>query len=568
MKIVKNEKQIFKKMTVTYSLTLFGVALAMEICFVSIFMYVGRGISRDNLRRLSDDAVEYCEYLQGTLKKIRNGLYQNEQQLQDVTWLLNSSTEEYLNKKLEYYSNIEGVTLSGTYAFANDTLARDVNIRKVSLVGLKNGLIYSFKSDGNIHHYQYYPKDDEILTGILVSDNALVLRTALQNPDNFEEMGYLQIEYDRELFGEIEQKFKNMHLLIISRGGEIIYASEPGRFENDSDSSGYIDGSRLSGVYSEMASAADLQIVSYIGREHFSAIPVYGYVICITAGLAMVGIGMLLVHRKISVLSNRLAEMIVAMEQAMKGDLNAKLETGYGDELDIIAGYFNEMCVSLDAYIQRSYIAALEQKNTELLALQNQINPHFLYNTLEAIRMQALCNNDKDVGAMLYSLAVLFRGQIKDSFEITLEKELDYCRKYIELFNFRYNNRFTYEIELPEEFRDVKIIKLSLQPIIENYFVHGIRLEAKDNHIGIYVTRENDAKLCIRVTDNGMGADAEALKINPEEGNSIGLANVHRRLINAYGPEFGLEAGNNEERGITVIIRIPITEKTTGEKHV
>ncbi len=100
------------------------------------------------------------------------------------------------------------------------------------------------------------------------------------------------------------------------------------------------------------------------------------------------------------------------------------------------------MCRKLDAYIQKSYLAEIEKKNAQLQALQSQINPHFLYNTLEAIRMKAICNGDRDVGKMLYSMSVLFRSQLKDADWITIGQELDYCKQYLELFEYRYNGIF------------------------------------------------------------------------------------------------------------------------------
>ena len=128
------------------------------------------------------------------------------------------------------------------------------------------------------------------------------------------------------------------------------------------------------------------------------------------------------------------------------------------------------MCRKLDAYIQKSYLAEIEKKNAQLQALQSQINPHFLYNTLEAIRMKAICNGDRDVGKMLYSMSVLFRSQLKDADWITIGQELDYCKQYLELFEYRYNGIFTYKIDCPVELLGIKVIKFILQPIVENYF--------------------------------------------------------------------------------------------------
>ena len=137
-----------------------------------------------------------------------------------------------------------------------------------------------------------------------------------------------------------------------------------------------------------------------------------------------------LVNYYLKRVSARLNRILDGMTQVMGGDLTVRLAAEKnGDELDVIACHFNEMCEKLDLHIQKSYLAEIDQKNAEMSALQSQINPHFLYNTLEAIRMKAICNGDSEVGKMLYSMAVTFRSQLKEADIITLAQELHYCKK-------------------------------------------------------------------------------------------------------------------------------------------
>ena len=105
--------------------------------------------------------------------------------------------------------------------------------------------------------------------------------------------------------------------------------------------------------------------------------------------------------------------------------------------------------------------------------------------------MKAVCNGDREVGKMLYSMAVTFRAQIKEADIITLAQELHYSKKYMELFEFRYQNQFQAAVECPEEYLQVPIIKFVLQPIIENYFIHGMRMKEPDNFIRIAVEKED-----------------------------------------------------------------------------
>ena len=140
------------------------------------------------------------------------------------------------------------------------------------------------------------------------------------------------------------------------------------------------------------------------------------------------------------------------MNQVTTGDLSVRLKyQKKGDELDMISENFNEMCSRLQLYIQKSYLAEIERKNAQMQALQSQINPHFLYNTLEAIRMKAICNGEREVGKMLYSMVTLFRSQLKEADVITLGQELDYCKQYLELFEYRYQGQFQSKVECPVE---------------------------------------------------------------------------------------------------------------------
>lgn len=175
--------------------------------------------------------------------------------------------------------------------------------------------------------------------------------------------------------------------------------------------------------------------------------------------------------------------------------------------------------------------------------------------------MKAVCNKDREVGKMLYSLAVTFRAQIKEADVITLSQELHYIKKYMELFEYRYPEQFQAAIECPEEYLQTPIIKFVLQPIIENYFIHGMRMREKDNFIRIAV--EKDDAYRIIVEDNGYGMTEEELAAkNKEMENgvmkkqaSIGIANVNRRLRAVYGKEYGIYMEARPGGGLRVIIR-------------
>ncbi|WP_196220334.1 sensor histidine kinase [Paenibacillus larvae] len=218
-------------------------------------------------------------------------------------------------------------------------------------------------------------------------------------------------------------------------------------------------------------------------------------------------------------------------------------------------------------YIDRVYRSELKQKDTELIAFQSQINPHFLYNTLEAIRMRALSQGARDVGDMIYILATLFRNSVKKKTIVTMEDEIQHCKIYLDLFRIRYQNRLDYDIDIPDELLQYRLIKLLIQPVIENYVVHGFLPERDDNLIRISAGLYDDA-IQIEVRDNGSGIEPNRLRqlrkglleadhSRNGEPASIGLRNVHERIQIFYGIQYGVDIDSMIGEGTSVTITIP-----------
>ena len=284
-------------------------------------------------------------------------------------------------------------------------------------------------------------------------------------------------------------------------------------------------------------------------------------------GIGFIVIGELFVHLYMKRLSNRLNSIVHAMEEIKKGNLSVRLPIKkQEDELDVIGVNLNVMCQELKTYIDKSYLAELGQRKAEMEAMQNQINPHFLYNTLEAIRMKAMINQDKEVGKMLYGLAIIFRSQIKENPIIPIAKELYLCKQYLELYKFRHPNRFSFDVICPDELMEYSILKFSIQPIIENYFVHGIRATDMDNYILVEVKEEeeNPQNILIEIIDNGSGMSKEELEKKNEElslkeqnQEYIGLSNIQMRLKIEFGEEYGIYLSKGIENGVKVTMKIP-----------
>ena len=215
--------------------------------------------------------------------------------------------------------------------------------------------------------------------------------------------------------------------------------------------------------------------------------------------------------------------------------------------------------------IQRLMTAVREEevalRKTELKALQAQINPHFLYNTLDSIAWMCERGKNADAVQMVHALARLFRISISRGHELILiEKELQHAEAYLQIQKYRYKNQFTYHFTVDESCTQYLCNKITLQPIIENAIVHGLDLMVEDGHIEITVCPDGGDVL-LKVSDDGIGMAPEQvaalLQNEPSDRTGIGIKNVNDRLCIYFGPGYGLSIDSVPDEGTTVTIRMP-----------
>ena len=261
--------------------------------------------------------------------------------------------------------------------------------------------------------------------------------------------------------------------------------------------------------------------------------------------------------------SQRMTFLLDGIAKVRNGDLSSKIQIERGgDEISEIASNINIMQDKLGEYINRVYVTEMKRKEAELYALQSQVNPHFLYNSLEVLRMYALQSGNTDISRMIHSLAELFRRTIKDEPIVTVRDEVEYCRNFLDFYNSRYQGRITSVISLDAKTGKEYMLKHLLQPILENIFIHGIEPD-KDEIIVNIECREDDKDISVSVADNGKGIDAQRLagivdsfeNTNHHDQSGIGLLNVHSRIRIVYGPEYGVSIQNGVVNGTSVTIR-------------
>jgi two-component system sensor histidine kinase YesM len=293
---------------------------------------------------------------------------------------------------------------------------------------------------------------------------------------------------------------------------------------------------------------------------------------------------MLTVLILVSMMTKPLGQLVHIMNKAIKKEFHVQFNYLYDDEVGNLAKSFNYMVREIDALVTELNvnIEALEQekenvkveqtqkRKAELRALQAQINPHFLYNTLNAITWQAEDQGATDISILANSLGKFFRISLSKGRQIiTIQEELDHVCSYLEIQKIRYKTKLNYEVVVSEEVRRMSTIKLILQPLVENAIYHGIKMRETPGTIKIkaYKQEQESSLPAIRicVEDDGLGISKEKLEVLNDGLSQVivdstsgyGIYNVNERLKLYYGDAYGLTLESKEKEWTKATIVIP-----------
>jgi two-component system sensor histidine kinase YesM len=267
-------------------------------------------------------------------------------------------------------------------------------------------------------------------------------------------------------------------------------------------------------------------------------------------------------------LSKPIRSVIKQMVRVESGNLDMAPLPGGLDEIGRLSHGFNRMVDRLKTFIEEAYVAQIKQKQTELNALKSQIRPHYLYNTLEVIRMNAVASDADEVGDMILSLSKQLKYVIDYGEEgVAIRRELEHLHHYFSIIKVRFENRIELQCEIAEEVDlDGEILKLSLQPLVENAVQHGILPKGGKGTVRVTIDQAEN-RLVVTVYDDGVGigpAELEELtaKLNAHESTSrsIGMKNVHERIKALYGLEYGLSIRSRQSLGTSVRMVLPIRQ--------
>lgn len=222
-------------------------------------------------------------------------------------------------------------------------------------------------------------------------------------------------------------------------------------------------------------------------------------------------------------------------------------------------------------YMRRNWNSLIlywRKKQAEINALQSQMNPHFLFNTLESIRMKSLEKGEKETADVIKYLARSFRRMISFQQEwINVSEEVAYIKEFLKIQKYRFGSEFQYTLDVSPETLNIKIPKLIIQPFVENACIHGIEGIEDIGKVYIKLYTRNSKLHCI-IKDNGIGIEEEKLKYIMEQiknrdihSQNIGMENIYRRLELYYGREFNISIESEEGKGTTIILMIPLEVK-------
>ncbi len=401
-----------------------------------------------------------------------------------------------------------------------------------------------------------------------------------------QQMGFVKIDIDAESFFRIDSEYwneKNKDIFIMDNNGEFIFGSNKEKlikFKQEDDLN--IIASNFGVVFTNISGKKEVVIHKPISKQGWSVVFLYYYdemkekldeimnlIILSAISLFIIIITLVLAFSR--VFSNRIKELVKKMEMVKRGSLEIDTHIPGKDEIGILEHNFYDMIEKVKELIMKNYVQQLEKREAELNALQFQINPHFLYNTLESINAIATVYDCEEICDICEGLGDMFRYSInrgKSEF-VLLYKELEHIDNYIQIQKIRFKNCFDVFYNVDEKIKSCKTLKFILQPIVENSIVHGFYNKKEKGYLEIcaYI---KDYCLFIKVLDDGCGMSEEQLKnltdyVNGREEKllknykkSIGVKNVNDRIKLTYGNQYGIEIKSKTGAGTQVIIKLPV----------
>ena len=533
------------------------VMIAIITCFALLLSYAYWDMREKEASRVSQRVlartVDEVEYYYRESTRLAQGLVENQARIEGIYKYFSLSTPDYFYWQLErkaspyisvsIYENIDDIYVRNDFVSGVAIVLQDSTDVFVSKRDSRSGQkvpAENFKPDANSFAVPVSdPISDRALGVIYISVPPEVLYKAIDNTRGIVPVAVSVITpYETDMFDLGEKRTIGSWLVGTTAHGYQVQVAVPQNYV----------------LNSSLASSALI-----IGLSALFIIILY-----------------ITLRRTFSDYQHQVVDLVDSIQAITKGEKTKRINTDKKDqELLLIAETTNDMLDRLESNIHDIYQLELNQKDANMRALQAQINPHFMYNTLEFLRMYAVMENQNELADIIYEFSSLLRNNISNERETTLKQEVEFCRKYSYLCMVRYPKSIAYGFKIDPELEEMRIPKFTLQPLVENYFAHGVDHRRTDNVISIKALKK-DGYVEILVTDNGRGISAEKLaeiqaKLTQRtfehtadysgERQSIGIVNIHERFVLYFGERYDISVESAEQEGVHYRITIQDEEK-------
>lgn len=574
------------------SLPLFVKLVAVNILLVAFPLFFIVTITNRQITTLNQE--EFSKYSAETVHQASKSISVIFNELNLLSNIVIS--DKNLQQALSYPEEGRDVEKIESYNQVNSTLNVLFNSRmsytSLIIYGYNGQLFYrGFSSADYYFDFDNYLSDIKTKTYLgshyrnYATDNKLVFSLAMpiKSTSDFSTLGYMIVDLDYSYFDALMNDINysdNSDIMIVNRD-QILYSKYEEKIH------GPLDDEFRKLLYSEPAGSelfcsgdetnfysfypiedTDWKVVSVHSLSSYTSKSTTIFNFMLMAALFSLAVSIVILVMISSAITRPLNKLASLMENVQNGNFNVRFHPKYHDEVGKLGTSFNYMISYTNSLIDNVYKLQIAEKEAVIFALQSQINPHFLYNTLQMISDFAETGDDEEVSAVCSRLSSIFRYSIDGkSRYVRLGDEVEHVKNYVYIQSIRLNHRFVFSLQIPEECYNIHVPRLILQPLVENSVSHGIYDKLKDGKIVISAILR-DSVLHIKITDNGLGIAEEKLTFlrealrpgrSPEEfgSKSIGISNVNHRLILSYGPEYGLTIESSPGHGTVITIRIP-----------
>lgn len=533
------------------------VMIVIIASFALLISYVNWDSREKEARQVSQRVltrtVSEVEYYYRESARSAQSLVDNQARIEGIYKYFSLSTPDYFYWQLERKAS-PYISVS-IYENIDDLYVRNDFVTGVAIVLQDSTEVYVSKRD-NRSGYKVSAdafKPDANSFAIPVSD-----------PVSDQALGVIYVSVSSDVFYKAIDN---------TRGNIPIAVSITSPFETDMFHQGE-KSDREEWLQDETAHGYQVQVA--VPRDYVLSGSISSSVFILALSLLFIVILYVTLKKTFSKYQTQVVDLVETIHDIAQGEQGKRIDlTKKDQELLLIAETTNDMLDRLERNIHDIYQLELSQKDAHMRALQAQINPHFMYNTLEFLRMYAVMENQNELADIIYEFSSLLRNNISDERETTLKQEVEFCRKYSYLCMVRYPKSIAYGFKIDPGLEEMRIPKFTLQPLVENYFAHGVDHRRTDNVISIKALKK-EGYVEILVTDNGRGMPAEKLAEIQDKlaqrtfehtvdysgkRQSIGIVNVHERFVLYFGDRYDISVESVEKKGVRYRITIQNEEK-------